>query len=113
VLKLSFGEMLLSGVSLDTWSYFTPENVNALYEQSGVWLWHIPFFYVANIPEMLIQGKEEQFWTYFIENECYNPIAISREAITEWVTSAKSPGGTRGILETYRADFVNREYFVK
>ena len=32
VLKLSFSEMLLSGVSLDEWSYFTPSNVNAQYE---------------------------------------------------------------------------------
>lgn len=58
---------------------------------------------------MLIQGKEEEFWGYFIENECYNPIAVSRQAMTEWISAAKGPGGLRGILETYRADLVNRE----
>jgi hypothetical protein len=41
VLSLSFCEMLLSGISLDKWSYFTPENVNALYERRGVWQWHV------------------------------------------------------------------------
>lgn len=112
VLSLSFCEMLLSGVSLEKWSYFTLENVNAQYEMRGVWQWHIPFFWVANVPEMLIQGKEEEFWTYFIESECYNPIAISRQALKEWTGIARSPGGTRGILETYRADFVNRKFLI-
>ncbi|OAG05890.1 putative hydrolase or acyltransferase of alpha/beta superfamily [Paraphaeosphaeria sporulosa] len=109
VMKLSFCEMLLSGVSLDTWSYFTPENVNAQYELRGVWQWHIPFLWIANVPEMLITGKEAEFWTYFMEAECYNPISISREAITEWIDSIKAPGGLRGVLETYRADLVNRQ----
>lgn len=64
------------------------------------------------MPEMLITGKEEQFWGYFMESECYNPIAISREAIQEWVSTSSGPGGLRGILETYRADMVNREFQV-
>lgn len=59
---------------------------------------------------MLIQGKEKEFWTYFMESECYNPISISREAIAEWIDSIKAPGGLRGVLETYRADLVNRKY---
>ncbi|KAF2017822.1 soluble epoxide hydrolase [Aaosphaeria arxii CBS 175.79] len=107
VLKLSFCEMLLSGVSLDKWSYFTPENTQAQYEQRGVWQWHIPFLWMPNVAEMLITGKEEEFWTFFMENECYNPIAIGREAIQEFVRSSKAPGGLRGILETYRATLVN------
>lgn len=71
---------------------------------------HIPFLWIANIPEMPIQGKEEEFRSYFIESECYNPIAISREAITEWINAVIAPGGLRGVLETYRADLVNRKY---
>ena len=60
---------------------------------------------------MLIAGKEEEFWTFFMESECYNPIALSRQALREWVDSARGPGGLRGILETYRADLVNRMSF--
>lgn len=52
-------------------------------EGRGIWLWHIPFFWLPNVPEILITGKEEEFWAYFIESECYNPIAISRQAIEE------------------------------
>jgi hypothetical protein len=107
VLTLSFGEMLLSGYGLDEYAQYNKANVMAQYEGRGVWLWHIPFFYLANIPEMLITGKEEEFWTYFMESECFNPIALSREAIAEWTGVAKSPGGLRGILETYRAGLVN------
>ncbi|KAH7082611.1 soluble epoxide hydrolase [Paraphoma chrysanthemicola] len=107
VLTLSFGEMLLSGFGLDKYAQFTESNVMAQYKGTGVWLWHIPFFYMANVPEMLIQGKETEFWSFFMESECYNPIALSREAVTEWTDVAKSPGGLRGILETYRAGLVN------
>ena len=107
---LSFSEMLLSGISLDSWSFFTEENVRAQYERRGVWQWHVPFLFVPNVPEMLIQGKEEEFWTYFIESECYNPIAVSREAIEEWVGCVKGPGGLRGVLETYRAGLRNGEF---
>ncbi|KAJ4400332.1 hypothetical protein N0V91_008791 [Didymella pomorum] len=107
VLALSFGEMLLSGYGLDNASQFTESNVMLQYEQRGVWTWHIPFFYQIDIATMLITGKEEEFWTFFMEAECYNPIALSRQAIAEWTGAAKSPGGLRGILETYRAGLVN------
>jgi hypothetical protein len=107
VLALSFGEMLLSGYGLDNASQFTESNVMRQYEQRGVWTWHIPFFYQIDIAIMLITGREEEFWTFFMEAECYNPIALSRQAIAEWTGAAKSPGGLRGILETYRAGLVN------
>jgi|SRR5690242_12402483 len=109
VLALSFGEMLLSGYGLDNASQFTESNVMLQYEQRGVWTWHIPFFYQIDIAAMLITGHEEEFWTYFMEAECYNPISLSRQAITEWTGLAKGPGGLRGILETYRAGLVNGE----
>ncbi|UPX12286.1 Haloacetate dehalogenase [Ascochyta rabiei] len=107
VLALSFGEMLLSGYGLDNASQFTESNVMLQYEQRGVWTWHIPFFYMIDVATMLITGHEEEFWTYFMEAECYNPISLSRQAIAEWTGLAKGPGGLRGILETYRAGLVN------
>jgi hypothetical protein len=56
---------------------------------------------------MLIQGREQEFWTFFMKAECYNPTAIEQEAIDEWVRCSQAPGGLRGILETYRAHWVN------
>lgn len=109
MLALSFGEMLLSGYGLDEASQFREANVMLQYEQRGVWTWHIPFFYQIDIATMLITGREEAFWTFFMEAECYNPIALSRQAVEEWTGLARGPGGLRGILETYRAGLVNGE----
>nr|POF07197.1 soluble epoxide hydrolase [Quercus suber] len=39
VLKLSFCEMLLSGLGLEESSFWTPENVSAQYRMDGVWCW--------------------------------------------------------------------------
>lgn len=58
---------------------------------------------------MLIQGKERDFWEFWIKAETYNPTAISDEAITEWISKLKAPGGLRGCLETYRAAMKNAE----
>lgn len=107
VRTLSFCEMLLSGQGLEEWSFFTPENVSAQFNLKGVWLWHIPFFWIPHIPEMLIAGHEREFWEFWIRAETYNPTAIADEAIDEWITRLSAPGGLRGVLETYRAGLEN------
>ena len=107
VLTLSFCEMLLSGLGLEEWSNFTPEKVSAQYRQQGVWVWHIPFFWIPHLPEMLITSREREFWEFWIKAETWNPYAISEEVISEWVNCLKAPGGLRGCLETYRASMKN------
>ncbi|PSP93342.1 alpha/beta hydrolase [Halobacteriales archaeon QS_4_62_28] len=102
---LSFAEMVLSGEGLLEWSYLTKGNLEA----DEPWLWHISFFWLDDYPEMLISGKEREFWSHWMKAETYNPAAISDEAIDEWITKAKEPGGLRGILETYRATMKNAE----
>ena len=104
---LSFCEMLLSGEGLETWSNFTPETVSAQFREKGVWVWHIPFFWIPHLPEMLIAGREREFWEFWIKAETYNPTAISEEALSEWIGCLKAPGGLRGCLETYRAAMKN------
>ncbi len=107
VKTLSFCEMLLSGEGLEEWSQFTPDNISAQYRQQGVWVWHIPFFWLPHLPEMLITGKEREFWEFWIKAETWNPNAISDEAIDEWIARLAAPGGLRGCLETYRAGLKN------
>lgn len=109
VLSLSFAEMLLSGLDLDRWSDFTPSNVAAQYDMRGAWQWHLPFFWKPDVAESLITGREREFWEPWIKAEMWNPAALEAVAIDEWIRHAKSPGGLRGILETYRAAFVNGE----
>ena len=107
VKTLSFCEMLLSGEGLEEWSNFTPDNVSAQFRQQGVWVWHIPFFWIPHLPEMLISGREREFWEFWIKAETWNPNAISDEAISEWTARLAAPGGLRGCLETYRAGLKN------
>ena len=107
VKTLSFCEMLLSGKGLEQWSNFTVENITSQFRQQGVWVWHIPFFWIPHLPEMLITGREREFWEFWIKAETWNPNAISEEALTEWVACLKSPGGLRGCMETYRAGLKN------
>lgn len=109
VLTLGFCEMLLSGFVLEESAAWTPSNVAAQFEQRGVWCWHLPFFWLPHVPEMLIQGKADEFYTHFVTAECYNPTAIPAEVLQEWIRGCKVPGGLRGVLETYRAAFVNAE----
>jgi pimeloyl-ACP methyl ester carboxylesterase len=56
---------------------------------------------------MLIAGHEREFWEFWIRAETWNPTAITAEAIDEWIARLMSPGGLRGVLETYRAAFKN------
>lgn len=107
VKTLSFAEMLLSGQGLEEWSHFSPEKVSSQFRMAGVWLWHIPFFWIPHLPEMLISGREREFWEFWIKAETWNPNAITEEAITEWVARLSAPGGLRGCLETYRAGLKN------
>ena len=101
--------MLLTGFGLEESAQWTPSSVTAQYEKRGVWCWHLPFFWLPHIPEMLITGHEREFWEMFIKQECYNPNAIEARALDHWIECVKQPGGNRGILETYRSAFVNRE----
>ena len=102
VRKLSFGEMLLPGFGLEEWSYLTAENVH-----SNHFLWHISFFHVPDFPELLIQGREKLFWSTWMKNETYDPIAITEEDVNEWARTSAAPGGLRAIFEVYRATFEN------
>jgi pimeloyl-ACP methyl ester carboxylesterase len=101
--------MLVSGFGLEESSFWTKENVNAQYEKRGVWCWHLGFFYLPHVPEMLIAGHEREFWEMFMKQECYNPTAIEPVALNHWVECVKAPGALRGILETYRAGLKNGE----
>lgn len=107
VMTLSFCEMVPSGLGLEETSFWTKENVGAQFRKEGVWCWHLGFFWIPHVPEMLIQGHEREFWEMFMKQECYNPAMISTQELDHWTGCVKQPGGLRGVLETYRSGFVN------
>ena len=65
--------------------------------------WHFSFFSLPNLPELLLAGRERPFWTWFARRQMWDPSALAEEDIDEMVHSAEQPGGTRAILEVYRA----------
>jgi pimeloyl-ACP methyl ester carboxylesterase len=109
VLSLSFCEMLLSGYGLEASAAWNPTNVAAQFRMKGVWCWHLPFFWIPHVPELLITGKEREFWEHFIKAECYDPSTIEERVLDHWIECVKQPGCLSGILATYRCAFKSAE----
>lgn len=102
VTKLSFGESLLPGFGLEDWSHLSAEN-----HAKGRFLWHVSFFHVPDMPEALIAGREEMFWSTWMKNETYDPAAITQDCVDEWTRTSSAPGALRAIFDVYRATWTN------
>jgi pimeloyl-ACP methyl ester carboxylesterase len=61
------------------------------------------------VPELLLAGRERPFWTYFARRQMWDPSALTEADIDEMVHSVEQPGGTRAILEMYRARELDAE----
>lgn len=76
-------------------------------------LWWAQFHMVRDIPEMLVDGHEREYLTWFYRYTC-NPAAITKDDIDEYVNHYSAPGGMRAGFEYYRALFddikQNKEY---
>jgi pimeloyl-ACP methyl ester carboxylesterase len=96
VLSLVFQEMLLPGFGLEEWASFNPQ-------RPETHLWHVAFYYVRDVPELLITGKEREYFTWFLKNEAYAPTHISDDAIEEYISKFSQPGGLRSMFNIYRA----------
>jgi pimeloyl-ACP methyl ester carboxylesterase len=102
VRQLVFQETLLPGLP-------PPEPDPSLPPDDGRTAWHFAFFGLPNLPEMLLAGRERPFWTYFARRQMWDPSALTQADIDEMVGSVEQPGGTRAILEMYRARQVDAE----
>lgn len=104
VQQLVYQEMILPGFGLEEYSFLTPENV-----RTYAWLWHINFYAVPDFPELLITGREKEYFSYFIKHETQDPSAISPDALDEYIRCYSSPGGLRCMFEIYRATLEDAE----
>ena len=102
VQQLIFQETLLPGLSADQ-----PDP--SLAPDDGRTGWHFGFFSLPNLPELLLAGRERAFWTYFARRQMWDPSALAEDDIDEMVRSVEQPGGTRAILEMYRARELDAE----
>jgi pimeloyl-ACP methyl ester carboxylesterase len=102
VQQLVFQETLLPGLAAG-------ERDPSLALDDGRTGWQFGFFSVPNLPELLLAGRERPFWTYFSRRQMWDPSALTEGDIDEMVRSVEQPGGTRAILEMYRARQVDAE----
>jgi pimeloyl-ACP methyl ester carboxylesterase len=96
VQQLVFQETLLPGLPAG-------EQDPSLAPDDGRTGWQFSFFSLPNLPELLLAGRERPFWTYFARRQMWDPSALTEDDIDEMVRSVEQPGGTRAILELYRA----------
>lgn len=66
-------------------------------------IWWGSFHQVPDVPEALVQGKEMIYLSWFFSGLTYNPSAITKADIDEYVSHYSSPGGLRAGFEYYRA----------
>jgi pimeloyl-ACP methyl ester carboxylesterase len=102
VQQLVFQETLLPGLPAG-------ERDPSLAPDDGRTGWHFTFFGVPNLPELLLAGRERPFWTYFARRQMWDPSALTEADVDEMVRSVEQPGGTRAILEMYRARELDAE----
>jgi pimeloyl-ACP methyl ester carboxylesterase len=102
VQQLVFQETLLPGLPAG-------EPDPSLAPDDGRTGWHFSFLSLPNLPELLLAGRERPFWTYFARRQMWDPSALTEGDIDEMAGSVEQPGGTRAILEMYRARQVDAE----
>ena len=65
--------------------------------------WHFAFHAVADLPEMLIGGRERAYLDWFLRRKTANPLAFSDADIEEYLRVFLKDGGLRAGLAYYRA----------
>lgn len=97
VLSLIFQEMMLPGFGLEDWAKPHPDH-------PGPHLWQVGFYHVPDIPELLLVGREREYFSWFLKNEAYDPTSLDDDdAIDEYVSKFSQPGGIRSMCSFFRA----------
>jgi pimeloyl-ACP methyl ester carboxylesterase len=65
--------------------------------------WWVAFHQVPDMPQVLVQGKEREYLSYFFKGLAYNPSAITQSDIDEFVSHYAAPGGMGAGFEYYKA----------
>ena len=72
-------------------------------------IWHFSFHAVRDLPEKLIEGKEDTYLNWFYDYWSYNQSAITSEDREEYIKQYSKPGALRAGFEYYRASFEDAE----
>jgi pimeloyl-ACP methyl ester carboxylesterase len=66
-------------------------------------LWWVIFHQTPGVPETLVEGREQEYLSWFFQNLPFNPAAITQTDINEYVRHYSAPGGMSAGFEHYRA----------
>ena len=64
--------------------------------------WHHAFHQTLDMPEQLIQGREDIYLGWFYRNYAFRPDAIDDDSVKEYLRCYTQPGALRAGLEFYR-----------
>ncbi len=73
--------------------------------------WHFGFNSSVDLPDLLIAGKEREFWNYLYSMMLYNPESISEKDKDEYLRTYAAAGGIRGSVGWYREALVTTDQF--
>ena len=65
--------------------------------------WHSYFHQQFDLPEKLLEGREEIYLRHILRDWCINKYPLTQEIIDEYVKVYSAPGGLRGGFNYYRA----------
>lgn len=65
--------------------------------------WHFPFHAVADLPELLLEGRERPYLEWFFREKTAHPGRCDEEALSEYLRIFTAPGALRAGLAFYRA----------
>jgi pimeloyl-ACP methyl ester carboxylesterase len=103
VRKMIILDTLLPGFGFEEAGNFSPTG-----------LWHFSFNAARDLPEKLIDGKEDVYLNWFYDYGSYNQSAITTDDREEYIKQYSKPGAMRAGFEYYRAVFEdakqNKEY---
>ncbi|MEW6483816.1 MAG: alpha/beta hydrolase [Pseudomonadota bacterium] len=71
--------------------------------------WHFSFNLLADLPEILLTGREAQFLDWLFDNKTRNTLAINARDRQEYLRVNKRPGALRAALSYYREAFSETE----
>jgi pimeloyl-ACP methyl ester carboxylesterase len=96
--KMIIIDVPLPGFGVEEAAKFSPNGI-----------WHLSFHAVRDLPEKLIEGKEDLYLNWFYDHYSYNQSAITSEAREEYIKQYSKPGAMRAGFEYYRAFPINVE----
>lgn len=71
--------------------------------------WHFAFHAVADLPELLIAGRERAYLDWFLRRKAANPETFSDTDLEEYLRVFRKDGGLRAGLAYYRAAGVSAQ----